>query len=918
MIEKQNFKLSHGEKYISSNLLENLIKETDIQKAIVEEMNSELWFDTFNGYGSIFFTNNVTYNGRVKYGLLESESEDQPSTITFPNGTKYIGTVFENQITGKGTYYFPKGGEYTGGVLNGLRHGFGTYKSSTGIIYDGEWEHGLKNGKGKIIQGDMILEGEWSKGIIEGKGRIKWKNGNVYDGNIHDNKMHGNGYIIWYDGNQKYTGQWTNDIQNGLGVFIWFEPKGEQKMLRNRYVGEWVNGKRHGFGMFYYSNGSYYEGYWRNDKKEGFGIFTFSDRKQYIGTYKEDRKIENPPPAPIPKGRLSVASVLNTSPIRSSEKKGTPRFVNKESNKGLNIIKELDESKAIGSNKQNDDKNKDKDKNKPKDKDNKAEDKATINSQGQGGGSGPSSLAKSRIEQSLSEIKLVINIDDLIEMEKDIKASLKELDNVLLRNLSFITRIYNHALGKEYFRDADLLTSTISPSVTNDNKSQFNNAFGAKQDNQQEERKDQSIIEFDCIYNEDLYFCLDLKGLWKLLREVGLVGLDLTLASFDRLYFNFTKNYIEMFYMAQTIPHEKTYDYLYQMILRRKMNFNNENKASIETSNRTLNPETELSNGFGGNDIDNINSNEKKDNVSVPLFDETFDVYQDIHDGRQIILLRHFYELLIRTAYLKFNSLAIPIDQKLKKLIEMLKGFFKAKKKNLDGVHFGLVSVLEIKLKNWEISFEAFNLAHEKTLRHLFIDIYKLTAIQPVYNDMTIKYSFLYELLMKNDIMKELIIDKIAFSELASFYHKEKLVVNQETIKSMSPSDAIKYINSLLDVEMVFFEFVEALFFICKKYNIIHRIDEEEDEEAIKIIKQCIEKYKEESSISSPVYYFYPHLKTHLMIEKLQREEEERLFQEQKRKEELGRCHFERKVMENEDTNCYEEPKENKSEESNY
>ena len=39
-MDRQNYKLTPNEKFISSKLLENLITETDINKAIVEEMNS--------------------------------------------------------------------------------------------------------------------------------------------------------------------------------------------------------------------------------------------------------------------------------------------------------------------------------------------------------------------------------------------------------------------------------------------------------------------------------------------------------------------------------------------------------------------------------------------------------------------------------------------------------------------------------------------------------------------------------------------------------------------------------------------------------------------------------------------------------------------------------------------------------------
>ena len=100
------------------------------------------------------------------------------------------------------------------------------------------------------IKDDMTYEGEWIDGIKHGDGRIKWASGNLFDGELYyffknifflffiffskSNKINGNGYMIWYDTNEKYSGQWIDNLQNGLGIQIWFENKGEQKYLRNR------------------------------------------------------------------------------------------------------------------------------------------------------------------------------------------------------------------------------------------------------------------------------------------------------------------------------------------------------------------------------------------------------------------------------------------------------------------------------------------------------------------------------------------------------------------------------------------------------------------------------------------------------------------------------------------------------------
>ena len=218
---RQNFKLQPNDSFISASLLNNLIKTTTIQKAIVEESTSELWYETLHGYGKIEFKNKLTYEGNLRYGILDNDDSDNPCTLNFPDGTKYTGTMKNGEITGEGTYTFSNGSIYTGEVLNGFRHGKGTFKTLDGIYYEGEWKNGLKDGKGKIKQEGMELEGHWEEGVLKGKCRIKWKTGNVFEGELNDNKMCGSGYMIWFNKLEKYTGQWKkNQMKNQMKKLI--------------------------------------------------------------------------------------------------------------------------------------------------------------------------------------------------------------------------------------------------------------------------------------------------------------------------------------------------------------------------------------------------------------------------------------------------------------------------------------------------------------------------------------------------------------------------------------------------------------------------------------------------------------------------------------------------------------------------
>ena len=211
MSDRPTFKIQRNEKYITSQLLTNIIESSTVSKVFLEEPSSELWYESKSGSGKTVFKNNITYEGFMKYGILHNENLEEPCTINFPDGTTYTGTVINNEITGEGKYTFVDGSIYEGSVLNGLRHGKGSFKTQNGIYYEGEWKNGLKNGKGRIVQGNMELEGEWVNDILNGKCRIHWKSGNLFDGKLRNNKMNGNGYMVWYNKNEKYTGMWKDN-----------------------------------------------------------------------------------------------------------------------------------------------------------------------------------------------------------------------------------------------------------------------------------------------------------------------------------------------------------------------------------------------------------------------------------------------------------------------------------------------------------------------------------------------------------------------------------------------------------------------------------------------------------------------------------------------------------------------------------
>ena len=963
---KPNFKLQPNELFISASLLNNIIKTTDIKKAIIEETTSELWYETLNGYGSITFKNNIQYSGNLRYGILSNEDPDKPCTIIFPNGTKYTGTIKNNEITGEGEYIFSNGSSYHGQVLNGLRDGKGVFESNEGIIYDGEWKKGLKHGKGKIIQGNMEMEGEWKEGVICGKCRIKWKSGNLFDGELIDNKLNGNGYMIWNDKNEKYTGRWENNLQNGLGIHIWYDNKlSNHKFFRDRYVGQWKEGKRDGYGKFFYSNGSTYEGYWRNDKKEGFGILSFQDRTKILGTFKNDILEKNlqeknsininqnnsNSPNQDSKRKLAIKKTMSIrkNSVRSNQTNNDIKLVDNNSinSKGLEVIKEGKK----GENENEEAMNKSKQKN-FKDK-------------------------RDRINKNIDEIKIPISIGDLTILAPIEKKTLKELDNLILRNISLITHLYMYSAGKEDIKSSDIGLSTASPSMMSDTKSFFKQQLSVMKKEQngnikekeklpiiddnialQNDEKKEKIIDYDNVYNNDLYFCLDFKNYWKLIRECGLITPGFSLAMVNRIIFHNPDNEIEMFFIPEELEklnktkdnYDLIYNYIYQKILNSKKLFEIKYKSQISQSSLLVNgslPQNEP--------LPDYLSNNTNDQIINEL---------NYHDEKNIILLRYFYEILIRLAYLRFNEDEnLSLESRVKKLFDLLKSFFKMKRKTGIDSSITAISIVDPKLRNFETILELFIDNHYQILKNIFIDLYKFSCSYENPNktyepyDMTITYQFFYDkIILNSEKLSELFEDKILYIDLISLYYKDrKICSNNIDNINLDDNEIFEYLDSLYEYEMIFREFCELIFNISRKYfhyyeidtefednkgNIMNKNEEKKkeekrkdekkrDEEKKKIKKQkkkqkninekrdiymivideiiktkdkLLDKKKKYKAINR---YYYPKLKTHETIERLREEEKQRLLEEKKRELEIQRYENERKILNEEDINIY-------------
>ena len=189
-----------------------------------------------HGYGKLIQKNGIKIEGFWREGTLEGWGR-----VTDEDGQIFEGYFINGKINGKGMKKNINGYSYVGEFFLGMKEGFGKEENNK-IVYEGEFHKDLKSGKGicifKLLE--EKYEGEFDNNIINGQGYYEWKNGNNFKGNFINGKMNGIGLFIWKDGS-KYYGNYKDNVKEGKGKFTW--PNGKS------FEGNFLNGKPNGKGI---------------------------------------------------------------------------------------------------------------------------------------------------------------------------------------------------------------------------------------------------------------------------------------------------------------------------------------------------------------------------------------------------------------------------------------------------------------------------------------------------------------------------------------------------------------------------------------------------------------------------------------------------------------------------------------------
>ena len=189
---------------------------------------------TYNGKGVLTYANGNRHEVEWK-----NNNANGKGVYIYANGDRIEGEWKDDSYV-KGVYFYKNGDRYEGDWSKDgtKRNGIGTLTYADGSVYVGEFQDGEINGKGNITfpKGKKTqiksYDGYWKNGKYNGWGTMIWYNGSRYEGQWLEQKLHGYGEYTGSNGD-RYKGQWENDKRNGSGTMIYSDGTRKEQFWKN-------------------------------------------------------------------------------------------------------------------------------------------------------------------------------------------------------------------------------------------------------------------------------------------------------------------------------------------------------------------------------------------------------------------------------------------------------------------------------------------------------------------------------------------------------------------------------------------------------------------------------------------------------------------------------------------------------------
>ena len=190
---------------------------------------------------------------------------DCHGTLTYKDGSKYMGDFKWGRFSGKGTFTWLDGVKYVGEFKNGKRHGQGTYTWTDGTIDNGIWKKDKLVKRNKIeISIDKKESKKKEAKLVKKKLTQTQSSSSECEGSPLEEKKLASKL-------RKVVVEW----RDCHGTLIYKDG--------SKYVGEFKDGKLSGQGTFTYKDGATYFGEFAKGKSNGQGTHTSAAGEQYVG-----------------------------------------------------------------------------------------------------------------------------------------------------------------------------------------------------------------------------------------------------------------------------------------------------------------------------------------------------------------------------------------------------------------------------------------------------------------------------------------------------------------------------------------------------------------------------------------------------------------------------------------------------------
>ena len=380
----------------------------------------------------------------------------------------------------------------------------------------------------------------------------------------------------------------------------------------------------------------------------------------------------------------------------------------------------------------------------------------------------------------------------------------EEIENLILQNLTEIRRWY-----------------------------QYSNRLALESEENRLKQEAEIYSPHECAYTNKIYLCMELKDLWRLFRDSGIMAAPFSLSCFDRLFYHDSFNKWDILFVERNIQEDDAiYKELYEKLNNSKINFSFENQAYILYYYLTTKSDStqylfDLINNESNNviiDDDNLEEkiseieeeNEEKElkenpnlktqnNMNKDLFDENNDYIMsekdikylksnkfgfDINNSHNPLLLYQFYNSLFYAAILYYSYYPNDFNayQKFRRIIDFINSakpnFKRGGSKTKTGMS-KLESSFVVKanealneaqrLRNYDyFLIDDFYKEYSIKLIPIFEKLFFLSKHGKFYdkNDKTIEYSyFYYHILKKINLLSDIFSNKAEYAEIISHFH---------------------------------------------------------------------------------------------------------------------------------------------------